>query len=56
MPKQLSKAELAAELAKIEMLSPKQARERSDALLKNMLAKPPDPFTPKPSKKTKPAK
>jgi hypothetical protein len=47
-------AKRAAEIAKLDLLPGAEARRRSDALLRAMLSRPPDPFTPKPKKANKP--
>ena len=58
--KQLTAAEMEAELAKLDFMPEAQGKKRADALLKNLLASPPDPCTPKPKRKraksAKPAK
>ena len=60
MPKrrELTESERAAELAKLDLLPDREARQRTDDLMRAMLASPPDPFTPKPKrvKRSKPAK
>jgi len=45
-----------AELEKLDLLPESEAQERTDHLLRAMLARPPDPFTPKNEKSTKPLK
>lgn len=45
--KQLSAAERAAELAKIELRPAGEANRLTDDLLRTMLSSPPAPFTPK---------
>lgn len=51
--KQLSEADRAAELAKMDLLPKRESAKRTDALLRAMLATPPEPFTPKPKKRAK---
>lgn len=53
--KQLSEADRAAELAKMDLLPKREATKRTNALLRALLATPPEPFTPKqkPKKRTK---
>jgi hypothetical protein len=53
--KQLSEAERQAELAKLDLLPSREGAKRTDALLKALLATPPEPFTPKqkPKKRAK---
>lgn len=45
-----------AELEKLDLLPPDEAERRADDLLRAMLARPPDPFTPKREKTSKPLK
>jgi hypothetical protein len=56
--RQLTDAEIDAELAKLDLLPDAAARRETDALLKRLLSSPPQPFTPKPKKarSRKPAK
>lgn len=51
--KQLSAAERASELAKLDFLPKGEGRKRADDLLRTMLNSPPEPYTPpqKPAKK-----
>jgi hypothetical protein len=51
--KQLTDAEIDAELAKLDLLPDAAARRESDALLKRLLSSPPEPFTPKATKPRK---
>jgi hypothetical protein len=57
--KQLTQSERAAEMAKLDLMPDKEASERTDDLMRALLARPPDPYTPKPkkqAKRSKPAK
>lgn len=54
--KPLTESEMAAELEKLDLLPDGEAQQETDALLRAMLAKPPDPFTPKQQKSNKPLK
>jgi len=56
--KQLTDAELDAEIAKLDLMPDKDARRQTDDLLRRLLSSPPEPFTPKPkkAKRSKPAK
>jgi hypothetical protein len=54
--KPLTTEEMAAELAKLDLLPDAEAQAEADAMLRGMLARPPDPFTPKRDKSTKPLK
>ena len=56
MTKQLTPAQRAAEIAKLDLCPAGEANKRTDALLRNMLNTPPEPFTPKPKPKPKNAK
>ena len=48
--KQLTDAEIDAELAKLDLLPDAAARRETDALLKRLLSSPPAPLTPGPNK------
>lgn len=54
--KPLTESEMAAELAKLDLLPDREANARADEMLRAMLAQPPDPFTPKSEKQSKPLK
>ena len=49
--KQLSEAERAAELGKLDLLPKREGDKHADDLLRAMLNTPPEPFTPKPKPK-----
>ena len=51
--KQPTNAEIAAEIAKLDLLPDAAARRETDALLKRLLSSPPEPFTPKAKKPRK---
>jgi len=51
MTKQLTPAQRAAEIAKLDLRPAGEANKRTDAILRNMLNTPPEPFTPKPKAK-----
>jgi len=44
------------EIDELDLLPKQEALKRADALLRAMLASPPDPYTPKPKKRAKRAK
>jgi hypothetical protein len=54
--KQLSEAERAAELGKLELVPKREGTKRADDLLRAMLNTPPEPFTPKPKPKKRATK
>jgi hypothetical protein len=56
--KPLTQSEMAAELAKLDLIPDDEASKRSDDLMRSLLATPPDPYTPKrkPESNNKPAK
>ena len=53
--KQVSEAERASELAKLDLLPKREGDKRTDDLLRAMLNSPPEPYTPpvKPKKRAK---
>lgn len=53
MTKQLTPTQRAAELAKLDLRPAGEVNKRTDALLRNLFAMPPEPFTPKPNKTAK---
>jgi hypothetical protein len=51
MTKQLTSAQRAAEIAKLDLRPASEANRRTDDLLRNMLSRPLEPFTPKAKKR-----
>lgn len=56
MTKQLTPAQRAAEIAKLDLRPADEANKRTEDLLRRMLTRAPDPFTPKPKAKKQKAK
>jgi hypothetical protein len=51
--KQMTAAEQAAEIAKLDLRPPREANRRTTGLLRAMLSSPPDPHVKKPAKRAK---
>jgi len=53
MSKQLTPAQRAAEIAKLDLRPASEAAKRTDELVRALICTPPDPYTPKPKKAAK---